>query len=108
MQVKELDTRPAFNPSWAAVNVRTRSKQQEYTYSSEERAKARTVLDMMDSAYSYTRSYITYRQKFISVKLQNPALLDPVFASKLDKHFEEEGFTQINTNLGIIIRLPRK
>ena len=91
----------------AAVRAHMANKHYEPTYSSQQRAAARTLADIIDLAYKGT-VYINYRRQFISVKLASGALVrDRNCAAELKLLCAERGYAVVSTPQGTIFRIAR-
>lgn len=103
---RELNVRNAPN-AWAAVkDAQRRNAENRSTYTPKQRAKAQTIFDLLDCAYTYKRMYMNYRKTMISIKLEEAQVKDSE-ARDLDLFLDSEGIKKVRTDQGIVFRIPR-
>jgi hypothetical protein len=95
------------NAQKAAVNAHYRNREMAGTYTLAQQCLAQRALDLLDTVYSYARSYVNYRKKFIAVKLENQTARDRRMAIEALKIFEDKGYTVVATPQGLVVRIPR-
>jgi hypothetical protein len=107
-QEKELKTVSAGgNARGAAINAEYRNREEASKYSSEQRAQAQRIIDIMDLAYKFKATYINYRKTFIAVKIEDAMIKDRKLAKEVDVIFAERGYTKAKTPQGIVVRITK-
>lgn len=105
--MKELDTKEAGRFAWAAaMDAQRRNSNNKSLYSAEQIKQALTVHDLLDTAFSYSKLYIDYRQKWISVKAEGARAKDAL-AREVVKLFESNGYGVVATPQGMIVRIDK-
>ena len=105
--MKELDTKEAGRFAWAAaMDAQRRNSNNKSLYSAEQIKQALTVHDLLDTAFSYSKLYIDYRQKWISVKAEGARAKDAL-AREVVKLFESNGYGVVSTPQGMIVRIDK-
>ena len=105
--LKELETKSAGRFSWAAaMDAQRRNSNNKSLYSAEQIKQALTVHDLLDTAFSYSKLYIDYRQKWISVKAEGARAKDAL-AREVVKLFESNGYGVVSTPQGMIVRIDK-
>jgi len=108
MQEKEIGTVGAgYFARGAAINAEMRNRELSHSYSSEQRAKAATARDLIDTAYAYSNIYINYRKTFIAIKVESARVRDKRFAKEMEDIFASQGYTKVVSDQGVVYRLPR-
>ena len=62
---------------------------------------------MLDLVYSAREIYVTYRKKFINVKVEAGLVRDRRQLAVLEQDFERRGITKLVSAQGIIYRIPK-
>jgi hypothetical protein len=105
--MKELETKEAGQFAFAAVmDAQRRNSNNKSHYSQEQIRKAVTARDLLDTAFSYSKLYINYRQKFIAIKAEGARAKDAM-AREVVKLFEQNGYGVVSTPQGMIIRIDK-
>ena len=105
--MKELDTKDAGQfAHFAAMDAQRRNSNNKSHYTQEQIRKALTARDLMDSAYSYSKLYINYRQKFIAIKAEGARAKDAL-SKEVIKLFELNGYGVVMTPQGMIVRIDK-
>jgi len=105
--MKELDTKDAGSFAFAAVmDAQRRNSNNKSHYSAEQIRKALTARDLLDTAFSYSKLYINYRQKFIAIKAEGARARDSL-AKEVVKLFESNGYGVVSTPQGMIVRIDK-
>jgi len=84
------------------------SARNEALYSERQKREGRRVAKRLTDAYEFEKSYITFRKKWIAVKLQRPTAKRWILARDLDRGFKDMGYEKANSDQGFIVRIPRK
>lgn len=105
--MKELDSKEAGSFAYAAaMDAQRQNSNNKSRYSQEEIRRALTVRDLLDSAFSYSKLYINYRQKFIAVKAEGARAKDAM-AREVVALFESNGYLVANTPQGLLVRIAK-
>jgi hypothetical protein len=106
--MKELDTKEAGSFAFAAVmDAQRRNSNNKSHYSAEQIRKAVTASDLIDTAFSYSKLYINYRQKFIAIKAESARAKSALGKEVID-FFETSGYGVVSTPQGLIVRIDKK
>jgi len=106
--MKQLNYRDAEdNKRGAALNAYFRNRDMACTYTREQQCLAQRALDLLDTAYAYAESYINYRKKFISIKIEGAIKRNKSLAQEAVSILEGKGYTVVSTPQGIVVRIPR-
>jgi hypothetical protein len=105
--MKELDTKDAGSFAFAAVmDAQRRNSNNKSHYSAEQIRKALTARDLLDTAFSYSKLYINYRQKFIAIKAEGARARDSL-AKEVVALFKSNGYDVVSTPQGMIVRIDK-
>lgn len=108
LKEKELKTQAAGFFAWAASKDATRySDDCRQLYTSAQRARAETFMDIVRMGYTNVRVEPTYRKKFVVVKVENGIVRDRSVAREIDAICEERGYEKVRTAQALSFRLPR-
>ena len=106
LQAKELDTKSAgFYAYAAARDASMKSYACSTAYTLEERTRAQRTLLGLELAYSSTAQYITYRKKFVVVKLENARVRCRDTLRKLEAQYAVEGIEKTVTAQAVSYRI---
>lgn len=106
--MKELDTKEAGQFAFAAVmDAQRRNSNNKSHYTADQIRKAVTASDLIDTAFSYSKLYINYRQKFIAIKAEG-ARAKSALSKEVIKLFETNGYGVVSTPQGLILRIDKK
>lgn len=92
----------------AAINAIYRDRENKIRFSAREQARAETVKDLVAIVYPFSTCYVNYRQKFISIKIENPQKPNSKQAAQLDAVMSDYSATKIVTPQGIVYRIPKQ
>ena len=95
------------NARGAAINAYYRNREMSASYTPAQQCLAQRALDLLDTVFSYSRSYINYRKKFIAVKVAHQTARDRGTAREALLILEEKGYTVVSTPQGIVVRIPK-
>lgn len=106
---RDLDTNPATNPWFAAMDAQRRNGEARSTYTAKQRAKAQTAFDLIDTVYESKEMFLTYRKTFVTIKIEEPIVRCGMktMLKNLEDMFDAQGAYKVNTDQGIIYRIPR-
>ncbi len=105
-QVIERDVAPF--PWLAARDAHMRSEVCKHTYSTKQRAKADAIKFALELCYSCRDIYLTYRQRFIAIKVENINRIDKKNLAMLEASWVGDSSViveKIKTAQGIIYRI---
>jgi len=109
LQAKELDTKPAgFYAYAAARDASMKSYACSTAYTLEERTRAQRTQLGLELAYTSTAQYITYRKKFVVVKLEGARVRCRHTLRKLEEQYEREGIEKTVTAQAVSYRIPKR
>ena len=107
MKTQTLDTLEASNKYAAYMNARVRSYAASTSYSDQEKIAAERMKVVLSIVYMFKDIYVTYRKKFITVKLEQARVSDRVSLSELEAEWTAKGISKAVTPQGIIYRIPK-
>lgn len=112
MQAQQLDSQEAtWGSKWSAYKDATRrSAAAEGLYSKTQQGQAKMLHEEVRKAFIRSTVYLTYRDKFFTVKVHRPAAADKLSkeAAGIDKLFAELKAEKVETAQGIIYRVGRR
>ncbi len=107
MQAQQLDTRDAGQFKFAAfMDARVKSYAASTGYSEQQRRRAEQIRLGLGLCYSGT-VYVTYRKKFIVVKIEQGRVTDAQSLQQLEQDYALEGITKTVTAQGTAYRIPK-
>ena len=104
MKTTTLDTKEASNKFAAYTNARQRSKTAQQRYTAQQQLNAQNIFETVRGAYIRSVCYLTYRNKFITVKVNKPTSADKLQAHKIEAQLASANVTKIVTAQGIVYR----
>jgi len=108
MKTLELETEDAGYFKVAAyLDARMKSIAASSHYSDTEKLRAERMRLALAEVYAAKCVYVTFRKKFIVVKLDNPIVKDRKNLRLLEQDYESEGITKVFTAQGITYRIPK-
>ncbi len=109
MRERDLETRSAgFYAYAAARDARMRAAAMWSHYTEAERVRAERMKLALEICYSAKNFYINPREKFITIKIECPRVVDLANLRLLEEDYEREGVAKIVTAQGITYRIPKK
>jgi hypothetical protein len=113
MQAKQLDTQDAgsaYSKQAAYLDVKRRSELAKQQYSTAQQQEAEALQQLTRQAFMRSRVYLTYRDKFYTVKIEKPTSADRLTreASNIEQMFSAIGAEKAITAQGTIYRVKRK
>ncbi len=108
MKSRELDTEGAGRFAFAAArDAQFKSACEAQNYSQKQKIAAERMKYAMELCYSNKTIYITYRKKFITVKIDGAAVKDRKNLALLEKDYEAAGYTKVVSAQGVTYRIPK-
>ena len=109
MQERELETRSAGYYAYAAArDARMRAAAMWSHYTEAERVRAERMKLALELCYSAKRFFINPRGKFITIKVENPRVVDRFNLELLEGDYAAQGITKVVTAQAVIYRIPKK
>ena len=109
---KQIDTQEqAMSRKYAAhLDAKRRSAIAQMGYSMTQQREAKTVYEAVRVSYSRSKVYLTYRDKFYTVKVHHPAAADKMSkeVTKVEQVLDELGAEKVETAQGIIYRIAKR
>jgi len=103
---KELNSRAAGVYAWAAAQDAERySDECRMRYTPAQRARAETFKDLVEMAYTNVRDKLTYRKKFVVVKVEHGHVRDRKMAQEIDAIVAERNYEKTFTPQGFNFRI---
>lgn len=103
---KDLDSHRTYNPYQAVLDAQRRSNNNASYYTEAQKTEAARVKLGLELCYTQRPIYITYRAKFIAVKVTG-TVRDKAMLLALEDEFAVRGYTKIKTPQGTIYRIPK-
>lgn len=108
MQERELESQSAgFYAYAAARNARMRATAMWSHYTEAERVRAERMKLGLEMVYSAKGVYINPRNKYITIKIDNPTVKDRKNLVLLEQDYERDGVKKVVTAQGVIYRIPK-
>ena len=108
MQERELETRNAgFHAYAAARDARMKATAMWSHYTQAERVRAERMKLGLELCYSARAFYINPREKFITIKIENPTVRDRRGLAMLEKQYEQEGIQKVKSDQGVMYRISK-
>ena len=105
---RELNIAGSEMPVQAVLaDIAKKNAQNESLWSRSYKADATRLAGALEEAYPRSRIFITYRQKFIAVKVETPHCADMISkeAVAVDRYADSNGYKKVVTKKGIIFRV---
>lgn len=106
LQEKELNARSAGQYAWAAKqNAEKYSDECRMLYTNAQRAQAESFHRMVDMAYTNVRKELTYRKKFVVVKIEKGQVRNRTYARMVEAEAAERGYVRTVTPQSVNYRI---
>lgn len=108
MKSRDLDTEGAGRFAFAAArDAQFKSACEAQNYNQKQKIAADRMKYAMELCYSNKNIYITYRKKFISVKIDGATVKDRKNLALLEQDYESAGYTKVVSTQGVTYRIPK-
>lgn len=108
MKAQDLNTQEATNKWWAARDAAQRSYAASTHYTDAEKTRAERMKLALELVYAAKAVFVTFRQKFVVVKVDYPtATKYPKDLALLEADWEKEGVVKLKSPQGITYRIPK-
>jgi len=109
MRVSMLETKEAEDKFklGAYLDARVKSYAASTGYSEAQKVKAERMKIVLDLVYSADSIYVTFRKKFITIKLHNAKVLRKNDLRDLENDWEKTGISKAVSAQGVIYRIPK-
>lgn len=106
---KELDVKSAPNKLAAVLDAKRRSDESKLLYDTAQIGVAEEFYAVVQSAFFRSKVYLTYRDSFVSIKIDKPMHADKISisAKTVDDLAGSLKCEKVLTAQGIIYRIPR-
>ena len=112
MQQKQIDNQEVqLGRKYAAyLDAKRRSAAAQAAYSNTQQREAKTVYEAVRVSYGRSKVYLTYRDKFYTVKVHHPSAADAVSkeVAKVERILSELGAEKVVSAQGIIYRIAKR
>ena len=108
MKAIAIDRAEATVPWFAARDAHMRSEVSKHSYTTKQRAKADAIKFALELCYSCKDIYLTYRQRFVAIKVEGVNRIDKKNLAMLEASWIGDStvaVTKITTAQGIIYRV---
>jgi len=110
---RNLDNKEAsthYSKQAAYLDAQRRSIVSKQLYAEQQQQQADALYELTRSAFMRSKVYLTYRDKFYTVKIEKPAAADRLSreASNIEQMFAAAGAEKVITAQGTIYRVTRK
>jgi len=108
MNATELDTKAAPFAWVAARDAAMKSYAASTLYTEAQKVRAERMKLGLEMVYSARSAFITYRKKFVTIKLDQARVRDSKTLALLEKDYTAQGdITKVVTDQGITYRIAR-
>ncbi len=108
MKSTELDTKAAPYAWIAARDAAIRSYAASTAYTEAQKIRAERMKLGLEMVYAARAAFVTYRKKFVAIKLDQARVRDRATLNLLEKDYEKYGdVTKVVTDQGITYRIAR-
>jgi len=108
MIARELDTKESTFKWFAARDAAIKSYAASTLYTEAQKIRAERIKLGLEMVYSTKNIFITYRQKFVTIKLDQARVKDIKTLKLLEQDYEKlGGITKVLTDQGITYRIAR-
>lgn len=108
MKAQELETQSAGYYAYAAArDAQFKSACEAQNYTDNQKLAAERMKLALELCYFNTKVYITYRKKFITIKVNKAEIRDRRNLSLLEKDYETAGYTKVVSAQGVSYRIPK-
>jgi hypothetical protein len=108
MKAQTLDTQEATHKFFAARDASIKSYAASTSYTEAQKLQAERMKLGLELVYRGTAFYITFRKKFITVKVEGASVRDRAALRELEAVYEVQGVTKIETAQGIAYRITKQ
>jgi hypothetical protein len=108
MQTRELERAKAPWAWVAARDARQRSLAAQSHYTQAQQVAAERMRLVLECVYANRKTYVTYRQKFISVKVEAALVRDRRALREMETEWAQLGYEKLVTDQGVTYRIPRQ
>jgi len=107
MKTQDLDRKKSPCAWWAVQDARMASIKNESHYSAAQKIAADSMAQVLPLVYSTKEVHINYRQRFITIKVDSPRVIDRKNLAFLEEDWSKKGYKKLATDQGVIYRIPR-
>lgn len=107
MQASKIATRETENKAAAFLDAKARSYAASTHYTEQERNQAERVRIGLSMVYDAEAIYVTYRKKFVAIKLENARVTNKRQLADLETYYANQGIEKVESPQGIIYRVPK-
>ena len=108
MKATELETKDAGYFAYAAArDAQFKSACEEQNYTDAQKIVAQRMKFALELCYGSTKIFVTYRKKFIVVKVNQASVKDRKNLTLLEKDYETAGYTKVVSAQGVSYRIPK-
>jgi hypothetical protein len=107
MQAAALDTKESTYKFAAFMDARVKSYAASTHYTEAEKLAAERVRLALELVYRAREVYVTFRKKFVTVKVDAGSVRDTKMLTVLETEYAARGITKAVTAQGIIYRIPK-
>jgi len=107
MQTLTIDSNESVNKFFAYNDARTRSAAASTHYDQAQKLQAERMKFVLEVVYAAKDMYITFRKKFIAVKIDNARVRDKAKLAEFETYWSEQGVVKVVTPRGVTYRIPK-
>jgi hypothetical protein len=107
MKAQDLNTQEATNKWWAARDAAQRSYAASTHYAESQKVQAERMKLALELVYAAKNIFVTFRQKFVVVKVDAAVTKDRKALRLLEADWEKLGVTKLISPQGVTYRLPK-
>jgi hypothetical protein len=107
MKAKDLNAHEAPNKWWATRDAAQRSYAASTHYAESQKVQAERMKMALGLVYSAKQIFVTFRQKFVAIKVNAAMVKDSRSLKLLESDWEQLGVTKLISAQGVTYRLPK-
>lgn len=107
MQTLTIDANEAVNKFFAYNDARMSSIAASTHYNYSQKLQAERMKFVLEVVYGFKDMYITFRKKFIAVKIDNARVRNKVKLAEFETYWSEQGVVKVVTPQGVTYRIPK-
>lgn len=107
MKAQDLNTQEATNKWFAARDAAQRSYAASTHYKDSQKVSAERMKLALELVFAAKNIFVTFRQKFITVKVERPVVRDRKALRELEAEWELQGITKLVSAQGVVYRIPK-
>ena len=108
MDDTKIENKASYNSWAAAIDAAKRNAVNAARYDTAARTRAEAMKQALSVVYNADEFYVSYRKKFIAIKIAEAEVVDQAGLTLLEEDWEKQGISTLRSDQGIIYRIPAK